>query len=137
MVGLLIKSSFLTVEASSVVLVLQASSSLPCTTSHDITNGGEDDDNDYDKEERPLSHQAGDLSLSRNKGLGVTRNNGGKRCAAFDEEEAKLSSSPLDFMDKEEELEAVLHMAMRTSFHRMFGPPQAEAENFPPSQIHC
>merc|ERR1712032_108352 len=92
-------------------------------------NGGEDDDGDYDKEERSLSHQAGALSLSRSKGLGETRNNGGKRCAALDEEEVKLSSSPLDFMDKEEELQAVLHMAMHTSFHRMFGPPQAEAGN--------
>lgn len=107
------------------------------------SNGGEDDDDndgggdDDEKDELALSHQEGALSLSRNKGFGETRNSGGTRCAALDEEEAKLSSSPLGFMDKEEELEAVLHMAMHTSFHRMFGPPQAEAGNFPPSQIDC
>ena len=100
-------------------------------------NGGEDYDDDDEKEERSLSHQEGALSLSRNKGFGEPRNSGGKRCAALDEEEAKLSSSPLDFMDNEEELEAVIHMAMHTSFHRMFGPPQAEAGNSPPSQIDC
>ena len=106
-------------------------------------NGGEDDDdndgggNDDEKDELALSHQEGALSLSRNKGFGETRNTGGTRCTALDEGEAKLSSSPLGFMDKEEELEAILHMAMHTSFHRMFGPPQAEAGNFPPSQIDC
>ena len=101
------------------------------------SNGAKDDDNDYDKEERSISNKAGGLSLSKNKKQGVTRNDGGKRCAALDEEEAQLSSSPLDFMDKEEELEAVLHMAMHTSFHRMLGPPKAEAGHFPPSQIDC
>lgn len=95
---------------------------------------GEDGDDD-EKEERSLSHQLGALTLSRNKGFGAT-NTTGKRHVALDEEEAALSSS-LDFMDKEEELEAALHMAMKTAFHRMFGPSQDEASNFPPSQIDC
>ena len=97
-------------------------------------NDKSDDNDEEEKEERAHCHQGG--LLSTNKLSGETNYTDGKRCAAFDEEEAKLSSSlSLDFMDKEEELEAVLHMAMTTSFHRMFGPPQAQAGNFPPSQI--
>mmetsp|Transcript_12197 Transcript_12197/g.17540 ORF Transcript_12197/g.17540 Transcript_12197/m.17540 type:complete len:317 (+) Transcript_12197:291-1241(+) len=105
-------------------------------------NGENDNDtdsannDDYDKkEEGSLNYQVGELSLSRNKKFEGT-NAGRKHRATLDEEETPLSSS-LNFMDKEEELEAMLHMALKTSLHMMLGPAEDEVGNFLPPQIEC
>lgn len=97
--------------------------------------GGENDKGN-DLNGKPSSVPKGASPLSRNTEFGGARNIDGGHSVGSDKEELNLSlASPLDSMDKDEELESVLHIAMHTSFHRMLGPSQAEVGDFPPPEI--
>lgn len=100
----------------------------------DNVNRDDDEDNHTepsdDTSEISRSHPVESLSRSRENeanGLGKLRAKSGQ------DESACLSS--FQFLDKEEELEAVLGMATQTVFHRMLGPPPPEQESVHPSII--
>ena len=107
--------------------------------SADTTAGGGEDYFDKVNDDSEKDH-AGDGGFPKGKEAGPKSvpPKQGKRSKSSGTQHA-TEGECLDFMDKEEELETVMHFALQTTFHRMFGPLDTatdKAGSSPPTQIN-